>query len=213
MNQLTLSGKPSPQTSTTQALTPETTASPKLSQEKHYTEEYLLKLIATDIYIFDIRCWRNGITKQEFFKKWNNGFSGSSFADRDGDWWNAGHFAHILRDLKTANATDPEVIWQAFLAHKDEHLKAHVRNWKKDAEWEYKVASNARRIEDCEQRLFYARRCWEDMNRCLRETGQPEVPGPQGWSSAYPDPMYWGETIDEKQERKKNYRIPGGQES
>jgi|GEM_PF-6925135 hypothetical protein len=213
MSQLTLSGESSPQTGTTPVLTPKTTTSPKPPQEKRYTEDDLLRLITNDMYIFDIRCWQNGITKQEFFKRWNNGFSGSYSEDGDEGWWNAGHFAHVLRELKHANAIDPEIIWQAFLVHKDEHLKAQARNWKQNAEWEYKVASNARTIEDCEQWLFYARRCWEDMNACLRETGQPEVPVPRGWSSAFPDPLYWGETIDEKQERKKNYRIPGGQES
>ncbi|MDW7728280.1 MAG: hypothetical protein SCH70_14470, partial [Candidatus Methanoperedens sp.] len=85
MNQLTLSGKSTPETSTTSILTPKTAASPKPFQEKRYTEDDLFRLIKTDMHIFDMRCWPGGITKQEFFKRWNNGFSGSPLAERDDD--------------------------------------------------------------------------------------------------------------------------------
>ena len=211
MDQLTLSDKPTQETGTSSVVTTETTASTKPSQEKHYTEEDLFKIIATDMYIFDIRCWQNGITKQEFFKLWNRDFSRPPDSESDDDWWNAGHFAHVLRELKNANAIDPEVIWQVFLQHKDKHLREFVKSLKKNSEWEFMVASNARTPDDCERWIFYAKRCWGDMNRCLLELGQPEVPIPQGYSLAYSDPMYWGDPV--KQERKKKDKNQGGETS
>lgn len=213
MNQLTLSGKPTQETGTSSVLTPETTTTPKPSLEKHYTEEDLFKIIATDMHIFDIRCWQNGITKQEFFKRWNNDFPSSSIADSDENWWNAGHFAHVLRELKNADAIDPEIIWEAFLQHKDKHLREQVKSWKQNAEWEFKVASNSRTAEDCEQWISYAKRCWGDMNRCLWELRKPEVPIPESYSSIYPDPMYWRDPIDKKPEHNKKETNQGGQES
>ncbi|MDW7726825.1 MAG: hypothetical protein SCH70_06865 [Candidatus Methanoperedens sp.] len=201
MNQLTLSGNASRETGISTALTPAAADTPKPSQDHRYTEDDLFRLIKTDMHIFDMRCWPGSITKQEFFKRWNNGFSGSPLAERDDDWWNAGHFAHVLRDLKNTGRIDPEDIWQAFLEHRETHLRELVKTWKQNAEWEFRVASNARTVDDCEQWLFYTQRSWNDMNRCLQELGLPEQPLPPEYTSVYPDPVYWGE--EQKQERKK----------
>ncbi len=66
-----------------------------------YDIKYLAKVIRDDRYIFDVRCWPNGITKYEFFKRWNRAISSMDIIpDKDGYWWNAGHFAYAVDRAK-----------------------------------------------------------------------------------------------------------------
>lgn len=158
-------------------------------------QDYLLSLIAKDMYIFDMRCWPRGITKQEFFRRWNRGFEASIIRENhDDEWWNAQHFAGAARRVKENGSADPEVIWKAMETHKARHLTELAESWKRDAEWEYRTANSAKTAEDSERWLLHAQKSWEYRNQCLRELSLPEEPIPEKFSTAYPDPMFWGES-------------------
>lgn len=182
-------------TTTPAATVSAATASPQQSAPAKENQDYLLSLIAKDIYIFDMRCWSHGITKQEFFKRWNRGFESSIIREKpDDEWWNAHHFAGTARRVKENGTADPEVIWKAIETHKPRHLKELAESWKRDAEWEYKTANSSKTAEESERWLLYAQKSWEYRNQCLRELNLPEEPLPEKFSTAYPDPMFWGES-------------------
>lgn len=157
-----------------------------------YDNNYLANLIEKDRYIFDIRCWKNGITKQEFFKLWNAGFrSRPIMPDKESDeWWNAGHFAYAGDMAKEKGTADPELVWKCMEQHKEQHLKSFVDSWKKGAEGDYEwylihkktsetFPSNKLAKELMLVALTHAQKSWILMNRCLKELGLPEEPIPE----------------------------------
>lgn len=157
-----------------------------------YDNNYLADLIKGDRYIFDIRCWKNGITKQEFFKLWNAGFhSRPIMPDKESDeWWNSGHFAYAVDMAKEKVTADPELVWKCMEQHKEQHLKSFVDSWKKGAEVDYewylthrktseKFPSNKLDNELMQTALAHAQKGWVLMNRCLKELGLPEEPMPE----------------------------------
>ncbi len=174
------------QTETAKCLSPAAKATTTI-----YDTNYLADLIKRDRYIFDIRCWKNGITKQEFFKLWNAGFrSRPIMPDNESDeWWNAGHFAYAVDMAKDKETADPELVWKCMEQYKEQHLKSFVDSWKKGAEEDYEwylthkktsetFPSNKLARELMQVALTHARNGWELMDRCLKELGLPEEPMP-----------------------------------
>jgi hypothetical protein len=131
-----------------------------------------------------MRCWPKGITKQEFFRRWNKDFHSITEPDSEGYWWNSGHFAYAVDRAKENGATDPEVIWQAVEQNKERHLKDLADGWKRSAEWQLKSSQEYRLkgdIKMAKRWLEHAQKAWEDRNQCLKELRLPVEPLPEGF--------------------------------
>ena len=99
-------------------------------EEEDYPIEYILNYAKEHAYdILDIRCWPNGITKEEFMRKYEANF-------KDGTWLfghavNDGHFCFLIPIYKRLGG-DPEVLWEVLEERITEVLKEHIVNGKRD---------------------------------------------------------------------------------
>lgn len=112
----------------------------KKEEEKDFPIDYIITQAKKDNYIYDIRCWPNGITKEEFIRKWDNNFEGDS---PDKNFWgygvNSGHFCMLIPIFKRLGGTLDQM-WELMENTKDTALTELMQSEESSMEWNIKRA-------------------------------------------------------------------------
>lgn len=132
-------------------------------EEEKYPIEYILnyaKERASEI--LDIRYWENGITKEEFMRKYENDFRDKNHFS--GFAVNSGHFCFLIPIYKRLGG-DPEKLWKVLEERIVYALKEQIAIWKKERE---RSLRNSKRYEELGD--FKEARIWKKIAEKELET-------------------------------------------
>jgi hypothetical protein len=169
------------------------------NSDEKYDTDYIIKYISRiPSYTFDLLGWPTGINRTEFDRLWDIDFQSNispGEALEKSHFWNDGHFAYAVKMAKKHFRADKEHIWQAIEQLKEQQLRYFMNSHRRDFAQHCKYACNSKKKADQERDISWAKRAWEDYNRCRKELGLKEETMPEIFALEYMNPLNWSDEL------------------